>query len=64
MKKRKGLLPALFPLVLTISIYLIFYSKIDCKPDHVGFWLTLALGMSLGVVLTRFFQWLKDKNKE
>jgi len=31
---------------------------------HAGFWLVLAMGMSIGVVLCRFFQWLKNKNSD
>lgn len=62
MKNRKGLLPALLPLVITISLYLVFYSRIESRPNHVGFWFILALGMSLGIVLTRLIQWLKEKD--
>ncbi len=62
MKSRKGLLPALLPLVITISLYVVFYSRIESKPNHVGFWFILALGMSLGVVLTRLIQRLKEKD--
>jgi hypothetical protein len=63
MKKRKGALPALLPLVITISLYLVFYSRIESKPNHVGFWFILALGISLGVALTRFIQLSKEKDK-
>jgi hypothetical protein len=63
MKKRKGVLTALLPLVITISLYLVFYSRIESKPNHAGFWFILVLGMSLGVALTRFVQWSKEKNR-
>lgn len=56
MKKIIGVLPAIIALVLTISLYLVFYASIESKPDHAGFWLILALGMSLGVTLTWFMQ--------
>ena len=62
MKNRKGLLTALLPLVITISLYLVFYSRIESKPNHVGFWFILVLGMSLGVALTRFILWSKGKD--
>jgi len=42
----------------------IFYSRIESKPNHVGFWLILALGMSLGVALTRFIQRFKETDNE
>jgi hypothetical protein len=63
MKKRKGVLTALLPLVITISLYLVFYSRIESKPNHAGFWFILVLGMSLGVALTRFVQWSKEKDR-
>jgi hypothetical protein len=64
MKKRKGALTALLPLVITFSLYLVFYSRIESKPDHTGFWFILALGMSLGVALTRFIQWSKENDNK
>jgi hypothetical protein len=64
MKKRTGLLTVLFPIVFTICLYLVFYSKIESKPNHPGFWFILALGLSLGVALTRFIQWLKEKDNK
>jgi len=64
MKTRKGVLTALFPLVLTIGLYLVFYSRIESKPNHAGFWFILVLGVSLGVALTRFIQWLKERDNE
>ena len=56
MKKNKGVLFVLFPVVITLSLFLVFYSRIQCKPGDAGFWLILALGMSIGVALTRFSQ--------
>jgi membrane protein CcdC involved in cytochrome C biogenesis len=62
MKKRKGMQAVLIPLVVTICCYVVFYSRIESKPNHAGFWFILALGMSIGVSLTRFIQWLKAKD--
>ena len=64
MKKRTGAMTALLPLVITISLYLVFYSRIESKPNHAGFWFILVLGMSLGVALTRFIQWSKEKDNK
>jgi hypothetical protein len=54
MKKRTGLVTSLIPLVITISLYVVFNSRIECEPNHVGFWFVFVLGMSVGVTLTRF----------
>lgn len=56
MKKRNEIIATLLPLVITLSMYLVFYSRIECKPNHAGFWLILALGASIGVAITRFSQ--------
>jgi hypothetical protein len=64
MKKRKGLQFALIPLITTICLYVVFYSRIESKPNHAGFWFILVLGISIGVVLTRFLQWLKETDNE
>lgn len=64
MKKRKGILYALIPVVLTISCYVVFYSRIESKPNDAGFWLIIALGMSLGAALTRIIQLLKETDNE
>jgi hypothetical protein len=64
MKTRTGALTVLLPLVITLSLYLVFNSSIESKPNHVGFWFILALGMSLGVALTRFIQWSKEKDNK
>lgn len=63
MKKKTRLIPGLLPLVIAVSCYVIFTSKIESKPNHVGFWFILALGMSIGVALTRIIQWSKEKDK-
>jgi hypothetical protein len=59
MKKNKGLLTALLPVVITFPLFVVFYSRIQCKPSDAGFWFILALGMSIGVALTRFLQMFK-----
>jgi membrane protein CcdC involved in cytochrome C biogenesis len=64
MKKSKGILFVLFPVVITFALYVVFYSRIECKPSGAGFWFIIALGMSLGVALTRFFQWSKAKKTD
>jgi hypothetical protein len=64
MKKRIVLMNVLLPLVFIISLYLVFYSKINCKPNHVGFWFILGLGISIGVSLTRFILWFKEKDNK
>jgi hypothetical protein len=63
MKKRNGVLAALIPLIITISLYLVFYSRIESRPNHVGFWFILAMGIALGVLLARLNQWAKEKDK-
>jgi len=63
MKNRKGITYALLPVVMTLALYLVFYSRIACKPNHAGFWLILVLGMSIGVALTRFFQMSKTNSE-
>jgi hypothetical protein len=64
MKNRKGIRFAFIPLITTIALYLVFYSRIESKPNHAGFWFILVLGMSIGVALTRFIQWLKEKDNK
>jgi hypothetical protein len=56
MKKRNGVISAILPLIMTLSLYLVFYNKIACKPNHAGFWFILALGASIGVAIARFSQ--------
>ena len=56
MKSVKETIPVLLPFVLALSMYIVFYSKIECKPNQAGFWLIIALGASIGVVITRFSQ--------
>jgi hypothetical protein len=64
MKKRKSTVGVLIPLILAIALYVVFYSRIACKPNHAGFWFILVLGVSIGVALTRFIQWPKETHNE
>jgi len=64
MKKRKGILYVLFPVVITLCLYVVFYSRIECKPGDSGFWFILALGMAIGVALTRFSLWSKTNKTD
>jgi hypothetical protein len=64
MKKRTGIWFILFPVVMTTSMYVVFYSRIESKPSDAGFWFILVLGVSIGVALTRFFQWLNAKKTD
>ena len=59
MKRRNTIIAALVPLVTTLSMYLVFYDKILCKPNHAGFWLILALGASAGVAVARLVTLLR-----
>ncbi len=63
MKRRNEIVPLLIPVVIMISLYLVFFNRITCKPGQAGFWIIIALGMSIGVLLTRIFQKPKEKNK-
>jgi uncharacterized membrane protein YcfT len=62
MKNRTGRYYVLLPIVFALSLYMVFYSRIACKPTQAGFWLIFVLGLSIGVAITRFAQW-PDKNK-
>jgi len=59
MKKQKGVLFVLLPVLITLPLFVVFYSRIQCKPNHAGFWFIFVLGMSIGVALTRFTQMFK-----
>lgn len=63
MKNRKGILFVFLPLVITISLYVVFYERIASKPGDAGFWFIFVLGMSVGVVLTRFLLWRSEKKE-
>jgi hypothetical protein len=56
MKKRLEIMYVLLPVVMTLSLYVVFYPRIASKPSDAGFWLILVLGMSIGIALTRLFK--------
>lgn len=60
-ENRKSILYPFLPVIITFSLYLVFYSEIGISPAHAGFWLVLAMGMSIGIVLCRLIQRSKDK---
>jgi hypothetical protein len=60
MKKSTRILYALIPVVLILGCYLVFYSRIETKPSDAGFWLIIALGVSIGAALTRII-WLSKE---
>jgi hypothetical protein len=62
MKKKNGLITALVNLVIVFSLFIVFFSRIDPKPDHAGFWFILALGVSIGVALARIGEWYHSRN--
>ena len=63
MKNKKGIIRIILPIVIVLSLYIVFYSSIESKPTDAGFWFILALGISIGVAVCRFFEWKKNKNK-
>jgi hypothetical protein len=64
MKRRKDVLQVLVPVIMTISLYLVFNSRIESRPNHVGFWFIFIMGVSVGVALTRIIQWSTTKEKD
>lgn len=56
MRNKKAFRIALVQFVIIVSVYLVFYPKIDTKPNDADFWFILAIGMSLGVVLAHLFR--------
>jgi hypothetical protein len=64
MKKRNETISVLLPVVIALSLYVVFYSRIECKPDQAGFWLLIALGASIGMAITRFSQRSSKKKQD
>lgn len=60
MKKKSKWVAVLVPLVITISLYLVFYPNIATKPSDAGFWIILAMGMATGVFLNLLFRGSKS----
>jgi len=42
--------------IVILGMYITFYSKIETKPSDAGFWMILALGISLGILIDRLFK--------
>jgi len=63
MKKKNLIGVIIIPVIITLSILIVFSSRIATKPSDAGFWMILAFGMSLGVALTRIILWYKEKTK-
>ena len=61
MKNKKGIIRIILPIVIVLSLYIVFYSSIESKPTDAGFWFILALGISIGVAVCRFSDWKKIK---
>jgi hypothetical protein len=59
MRKKAGLFSIFSPVLMTICLYVVFYSRIESRPTSAGFWFILVLGISIGIALTRLIQWLK-----
>lgn len=59
MKKKRGLFVAFVPLMLTLSMFIVFYDSIETKPSDAGFYFILSLGMGLGIAINRFVWWIR-----
>ena len=66
MKKEWKLKQYIFPLLLPFFIYIIFHLKghVHSTPINADFWIIIAMGMSIGVAICRFFEWLNKKGKK
>ena len=64
MKKKSILIEALVIILGPIGGYIGYYPSITCKPTQAGFWFIIALGISIGVVLTQVAQRISEKKKE
>lgn len=53
MKNKNKLVIVLLPIVIALSMYLVFYDKIICKPNHAGFWFIFILGATIGMAIAR-----------
>lgn len=64
MKKKNLFGIVISPVIITLFILIVFSERIATKPSDAGFWMILAFGMSLGVALTRFLMYYKEKKAE
>ena len=53
-KGTKGII--FMPLAITAAIFVVFNDKITCQPNEAGFWMILALGISIGIILRSLFK--------
>lgn len=53
-KGTKGIV--FIPLVITAASVAVFNDKITCQPNEAGFWIILALGISIGIILRSVFK--------
>jgi len=51
---KKGIV--FMPLVITAAMFVVFNDHISSKPDEAGFWMILALGISIGLILRTLFK--------
>lgn len=51
---RKGIV--FMPLAITAATFVVFNDKISSQPDEAGFWMILALGISIGLILRTIFK--------
>lgn len=63
MKKKSLFLESFLILLGPAGGYVGYYQHIACKPSQAGFWLILALGLAIGVVLTRIILQTRKVNK-
>ena len=54
MKKGKAIV-LIMPIII-LSMYIVFFDSIATKPSNAGFWIIIALGMSVGVLICRLFK--------
>ncbi len=63
MRKKAGVFSIFSPVLMTLCLYFVFYSRIESRPTSAGFWFIIIMGISVGIALIRFIQWLKDNRK-
>lgn len=59
MKMKNELRLVFIPILISFSGYLVFYNEIASKPSDAGFWMILAMGISIGLALKVLFQKLR-----
>jgi hypothetical protein len=51
MRNKNALRYSIIPFVITLCLYVVFSSRIDCKPNHAGFWLIFVMGAAAAVAI-------------